>query len=119
MRPLEFAESDIQPQPPLGDCWYLTGPTASGKTQVGVELAQRIHAEILSLDSMALYCDMNIGTAKPTLQEREVVPHHLLDRVAPSEEFSLSEYVAAAHAAVREIRERGKQALFVGARRCI
>jgi tRNA dimethylallyltransferase len=114
MRPLEFAESDIQPQPPLGNCWYLTGPTASGKTRVGVQLAQRINAEILSLDSMALYREMNIGTAKPTPQERKAVPHHLLDRVAPSEEFSLSEYVAAAHAAVRDIQERGKRALFVG-----
>jgi tRNA dimethylallyltransferase len=114
MLPLDFSEAEIVPQPPLTDCWYLTGPTASGKTRVGVELAQRINAEILSLDSMALYREMNIGTAKPTLQERRTVPHHLLDRVAPSEEYSLSEYVAAAHAAVRDIRERGKQALFVG-----
>ena len=64
--------------PSFTDCWYLTGATATGKTGVGIELARRIGAEIISLDSMAIYRDMDIGTAKPTPEEREAVPHHLL-----------------------------------------
>ncbi len=63
----------------LQDAWFLTGPTASGKTAVGIELARLIDAEIISLDSMALYRGMDIGTAKPTPQERQAVPHHLID----------------------------------------
>ena len=61
------------------NCWFLTGPTAAGKSAVGVELARRIGAEIVSLDSMALYRGMDIGTAKPTADERRSVPHHLID----------------------------------------
>src|ERR1051325_9921562 len=87
------------PAPPALDCWYLTGPTAAGKTQVGVELALRLNAEIISLDSMAVYRGMEIGTAKPSPPDRARVPHHLLDLLPPSEEFSLSEYIDAAHAA--------------------
>ena len=66
------------------DGWFLTGPTAAGKTAVGVELARRIGAEIISMDSMALYRGMDIGTAKPTAVERAAVPHHLLDMLAPT-----------------------------------
>jgi tRNA dimethylallyltransferase len=102
------------PTPPVFDCWFLTGPTASGKTQVGLELALRIGAEIVSLDSMALYQGMDIGTAKPSAVDRGRVPHHLLDLVPPTEEFSLSEYIDAAHAAIADIRGRGRQVLFVG-----
>ena len=80
-RPLETGPS---PVPPALDCWYLTGPTAAGKTQVGVELALRLDAEIISLDSMAVYRGMDIGTAKPSRADRERVPHHLLDIAAPS-----------------------------------
>jgi tRNA dimethylallyltransferase len=109
--PLETGPS---PVPPAVDCWYLTGPTAAGKTQVGVELAQRLNAEIISLDSMAVYRGMDIGTAKPSRFERERVPHHLLDIAPPSEEFSLSEYVDAAHEAIANIKSRGREVLFVG-----
>ena len=105
---------DPLPVPPAQGCWFLTGPTAAGKTEVGVELALAIGAEIVSLDSMALYQDMNIGTAKPTAEDRRRVPHHLLDLVPPSEDFSLSEYIDAAHDAIAEIRGRGRQVLFVG-----
>jgi len=108
---LEPAPSAV---PPAVDCWYITGPTAAGKTQVGVELALRLNAEIISLDSMAVYRGMDIGTAKPSRAERERVPHHLIDIAAPSEEFSLSEYVDAAHAAISEIKSRGREVLFVG-----
>ena len=73
------------PPSPALDCWFLTGATASAKTGVGVALAQRIGAEILSLDSMALYRGMDIGTAKPTTAERSAVPHHLVDLLEPEE----------------------------------
>jgi tRNA dimethylallyltransferase len=104
--------------PPSGgdplDCWYLTGPTASGKTSVGVELARLLDAEIISLDSMALYQEMDIGTAKPTAEERHRIPHHLLDVLPPTAEFSLSNYRTAALATIAEIRARGREVLFVG-----
>ncbi len=112
---VEFSlEMTPSPAPPAIDCWYLTGPTAAGKTKVGVELALRLNAEIVSLDSMALFRDMDIGTAKPEASERARVPHHLLDLTLPSQEFSLSQYIDAAHAAIAEIKGRGRQILFVG-----
>jgi tRNA dimethylallyltransferase len=96
------------------DCWFLTGATAVGKTGVGIALARRIGAEIVSLDSMAIYRGMDIGTAKPSAAERAAVPHHLLDIVDPAEEFSVAQYVDAAAATVADIRARGKEVLFVG-----
>lgn len=114
---MSFAETNsacVPPVPAATDCWYLTGPTAAGKTKVGIELARQINAEIISLDSMAIYREMDIGTAKPTPAERAAVPHHLLDIVAPTDEFSLSEYIDAAHDKIAEIRGRGKEVLFVG-----
>ncbi len=83
--------------PPLLDAWYLSGPTASGKSAIALELARELNAEILSLDSMAVYRDMDIGTAKPSSEERKQIPHHLLDLVAPSEAYSFSQYVPLAH----------------------
>ena len=100
-----------QHRPPLA-CWFLTGPTASGKTSVSLALAKRLDAEIISLDSMAFYRGMDIGTAKPTEQECRAVPHHLVNVLDPSEEFSLSQYVEAAHAAIADIESRGRQTLF-------
>ncbi len=100
-------------RPPL-EAFYLTGPTASGKTPVALELAERLNAEIVSLDSMAIYRGMDIGTAKPTSADRARVPHHLLDIVAPNESYSLSCYVEAAHRVAAEIRQRGRTVLFVG-----
>lgn len=96
------------------DCWYLTGPTAAGKTEIALVLARQLGAEIVSLDSMALYRGMDIGTAKPSPHERALVPHHLIDIIEPHEEFSLAQYVEAASAAVDEIRSRGREVLFVG-----
>jgi tRNA dimethylallyltransferase len=100
--------------PSVGDCWFLTGPTASGKTAVGVELARRIGAEIISLDSMALYRGMDVGTAKPTPEQRRAVPHHLVDVIEPHEQYSLAQYLEAAHRTAEEIKARGRQVLFVG-----
>jgi tRNA dimethylallyltransferase len=105
---------DFETIPPLADAWYLTGPTASGKTAVGLELAERLEAEIISLDSMSVFRGMDIGTAKPTLADRARVPHHLVDVVDPDQEFSLAEYVRRAHTAAQEIRERGRTVLVVG-----
>ena len=102
------------PETPLAGCWFLTGPTASGKTTVGIELAWRLNAEILSLDSMAVYRGLDIGTAKPSLDERQAVPHHLIDLVEPSAEFSVAQYVSAAEAAAAEVHGRSREVLFVG-----
>ncbi len=101
-------------RPPLLNAWYLSGPTAAGKTDVGMCLAEILNAEIISLDSMAVYRGMDIGTAKPTWEQRQRVPHHLIDIVDPTECFSVSQYVKMAHEAVQEISARGKVALFVG-----
>lgn len=100
--------------PPFHDCWFLTGATAVGKTGVGIALARQLDAEIVSLDSMAIYRGMDIGTAKPTPADRAAAGHHLLDIVDPAEEFSVAQYVAAAAETVREIRSRGREVLFVG-----
>jgi tRNA dimethylallyltransferase len=100
--------------PRLDECWFLTGPTAAGKSAVAIELARRIGGEILSLDSMAVYRSLDIGTAKPSLAERQAVPHHLLDLLEPTEDFSIAQYLDAAHLAVRQILNRQRRPLFVG-----
>lgn len=94
--------------------WCLSGATASGKTAVALSLAARLDAEVLSLDSMAVYCGMDIGTAKPTAAQQAQVPHHLIDLIAPSEEFSVAQYLELASKRVDEIIARGKTPLFVG-----
>jgi len=94
--------------------WYLAGPTASGKTALGITLAKQWNAEIISMDSMAIYRFMDIGTAKPMAAERAEVPHHLIDILDPNDEFSVSDYIQAAKQTATEIRSRGKQVLFVG-----
>jgi tRNA dimethylallyltransferase len=108
--PVSMTSCAITPR----DCWFLSGPTAAGKTAVGLELARVLNAEIVSLDSMAVYRGMDIGTAKPTSGERAAVPHHLIDLVEPDQGYSLAQYVEAAHAAVGEIASRGRVPLFVG-----
>ena len=98
----------------LGDCWFLTGPTAGGKSAVAVELARRLGGEVLSMDSMAVYRGLDIGTAKPSADQLAAAPHHLLDLVEPDQVFSLSDYLAAAQRAVAEVRARGRTPIFVG-----
>lgn len=95
-------------------CWFLTGATAVGKTAVSVELARRLNAEIISLDSMSIYRGMDLGTAKPSAATRAMVPHHLIDICDPIDRFSVSQYRDLALATIHEIRARGKQVLFVG-----
>src|SRR5215213_10182394 len=92
----------------------LTGPTASGKSGLALELAARLNAEIISADSMTLYRGMDIGTAKPSAADRARVPHHLIDVLDPWESANVAWWLERAAAHVRDIESRGKTALFVG-----
>jgi tRNA dimethylallyltransferase len=102
------------PPDPFADALVLTGPTGSGKTRLGIELARRLGAEIVSLDSMAVYRGMDVGTAKPTALERRLVPHHLVDVLDPWESSSVAWWLDRAAACCRDIARRGQRALFVG-----
>lgn len=92
----------------------IVGPTASGKTAPSVRLAQALGGEIVSFDSMQVYRRMDIGTAKPTPEERGGVPHHMLDVADPAENYSVSRYVREADACVQDILSRGKPVILVG-----
>lgn len=92
----------------------ICGPTASGKTALSVALAKQLHTEIISADSMQIYRGMDIGTAKPTVAERQGVPHHLLDICEPNEPFSVARYVELADAAAQDILSREMTPIVVG-----
>ena len=92
----------------------ITGPTASGKTALSLALAERLGAEIISIDSMQIYKDMNIGTAKATEEERGRVRHHMIDFLSPDESYSAEDYRAAAMDVLHDVEGRGKLPLFVG-----
>jgi tRNA dimethylallyltransferase len=92
----------------------LVGPTASGKTEAALQVAEAIGSEILSIDSMLVYRGMDVGTAKPTAEQRARVPHHLVDLVEPSEAFSVAAFQAAAREAADDVRRRGLRPLLVG-----
>jgi tRNA dimethylallyltransferase len=92
----------------------LLGPTASGKTGLAVRLAENVGAEILNADSMQVYRFMDIGTAKPTEEQRRRVPHHLLDLVDPDESFSVADFRTAAEQAIADIAARGKRIIVCG-----
>ncbi len=92
----------------------ITGPTATGKTRLGIMLAQRLSGEIISGDSMQLYRGMDVGTAKPTAAELAAAPHHMIDVADPAEEWSVSRYVEAASAAVDGAAARGRLPIVVG-----
>ena len=94
--------------------YAIVGPTASGKSVLALELAQRHGGEIVSCDSMQLYRRMDIGTAKPTAEERRLVPHHMIDVVEPQMSFSCADYVEMADRAIREIHGRGKLPIICG-----
>jgi tRNA dimethylallyltransferase len=98
-------------EPPL---LALVGPTAAGKTEAGIAVAERLGAEIVSVDSMLVYRGMDVGTAKPTAEQRARVPHHLLDVAEPSEPFSVARYQGLARDAVARVRSRGRRVLLVG-----
>ena len=99
---------------PFREALILTGPTASGKTELALELGERLNAEIVAMDSMTLYRHMDIGTAKPAPEERRRVPHHLLDVLDPWESASVAWWLEQAAACCRDIRRRGQRPLFVG-----
>ena len=92
----------------------LAGPTASGKTALAVELAKELDAEIISCDSMQIYKRMDIGTAKPTREEMQGIPHHMIDIIEPDEPFSVSRYCCLATPILEDILARGKTAIIAG-----
>ncbi len=92
----------------------IVGPTASGKTALSVEIAKRYGGEIISCDSMQIYRQMDVGTAKVTAEEMRGVPHHLINIASPHEEFSCADYATAARNAIEDIASRGKLPVFCG-----
>ncbi len=92
----------------------ICGPTASGKTSLSIELAKKINGEIVSCDSMQIYKDMNIGTAKPTLEEMQGIKHYLIDCVSPDVRYSVADYKKDAICAIKEISSKGKVPIIVG-----
>ena len=92
----------------------VVGPTASGKTKLAVQLARAYDGEVVSCDSMQIYKHMDIGTAKPTPEEMEGVPHHMIDCIEPSEDFSVGKYMQLADGCVQDVLARGKTAVIAG-----
>ena len=92
----------------------VTGATASGKTSLGIQLAKMFSGEIISCDSMQIYKNLDIGTAKPTKEETEGIPHHMIDVAEATESFSVERYCAAAHEIIKDIYSRGKLPIMVG-----
>jgi tRNA dimethylallyltransferase len=101
----------VSPQPLLV---VILGPTGSGKTALSLTLADRFHGEIVNCDSVAMYREFEIGTAKPTAQERAGVPHHLLDFIAPTSYITAGEYARRARGLLEEIKTRGNLPIVVG-----
>lgn len=92
----------------------ICGPTASGKTALSIELAKQINGEIVSCDSMQIYKDMDIGTAKPTKEEMGDIKHYLIDCISPDERYSVADYKKDAKKAIKEIIQKGKTPIIVG-----
>src|SRR3954454_5488620 len=96
--------------PPL----FLAGPTAVGKSEIALLLAEKVGGEIISVDSMQVYRGLDIGTAKPSAAERSRVPHHLIDVVEITEPFDAAKFALLAHQAVAEIQARGRTPILSG-----
>ena len=92
----------------------ICGPTASGKTALSIELAKKINGEIVSCDSMQIYKEMDIGTAKPTKEEMQGIKHYMIDIISPDERYSVADYKKDAKNAIREIIAKGKVPIVVG-----
>ncbi len=92
----------------------ICGPTASGKTSLSIELAKKLQGEIVSCDSMQIYQEMDMGTAKPTPEERQGIKHYLLDFISPEERYSVADYQKDAKKAIKEIMGKGKIPIVVG-----
>src|SRR5689334_20637967 len=93
---------------------FLAGPTGVGKSAVALALAQKLGGEIVSVDSMQVYRGLDIGTAKPSLAERALVPHHLIDVVEITQSFDAAQFVEMARAAQAQIERRGRVSIFCG-----
>ena len=107
--------SEKNAETPLNGNLVIVGSTASGKSSLAIELARRrSNVEIISIDSMAIYRGMDIGTATPTVAEQEEIPHHLINIVDPSDEFALPLFQSAVEKALEEITNRGNRAVLVG-----
>ena len=107
--------SEKNAESPLNGNLVIVGSTASGKSSLAIELARRrSNVEIISIDSMAIYRGMDIGTATPTVAEQEEIPHHLINIVDPSDEFALPLFQSAVEKALEEIANRGNRAVLVG-----
>lgn len=98
----------------MSKIFCIVGPTASGKTDVSLELAQKLEAEIICVDSLLVYKEFNIGTAKPTFEQRQLVPHHVIDLVEPDENFTAFNFCTAANSAIFKIQEKKKRVMLVG-----
>lgn len=92
----------------------ILGPTASGKTLLSVELAKKLNTEIINADSMQIYKNLNIGTAKPTLKEQGNIKHHLLDFLEPANEYSVSNFKEDASKIIKQLNNTGKTPIVVG-----
>ena len=92
----------------------IVGPTASGKTALATKLAEKLSGEVVSCDSMQIYKGMDIGTAKPTKDEMQLVPHHMIDIAEPSQRFSVADFVSAARECIEDILNRGKVPILAG-----
>lgn len=106
---MDYPQTETLPRLPV-----IVGPTASGKSSLGIHLAQRFAGEIISADSRQVYRSMDIGTAKVTPEERAMIPHHLLDVAEPGETYTVSQYQQAAITVINDILMRGKQPFLVG-----
>ena len=98
----------------MEDIIVIVGPTGVGKTKLSIELAKKLNAEIINGDSVAIYKDLNIGSAKPTIEEREGIPHHLIDIKEVTEDYSVYDYQIDCRKAIEDITSRGKRVIIVG-----
>ena len=103
----------------LGRVICVAGPTASGKTELAIDLALRLGGEVCSCDSMQIYREMDIGTAKPDIEERKGISHHMIDIINPDEDYSVARYVEEASAVVDDILARGRVPVIVAELDCI
>ena len=98
----------------MKDIIVIVGPTGVGKTKLSIELAKKLNAEIINGDSVSIYKELNIGSAKPTIEERENIPHHLLDIKNVEEEYTVFDYQRDTRALIEDIQSRGKKVIIVG-----
>lgn len=111
---MKFSPEEVASLIANKQCLAIIGPTASGKSRLSMALAECLPVEIISVDSALIYRGMNIGTAKPTEEELQQVPHHLIDIMEPTESYSAADFVADVHRLVPEIFSRGRVPLLVG-----